>query len=65
MPAFDTLLETLRAETAPDAKVDALISGLAARIKSTSNDQNVQKLARDLRAEADAFRQAFAVGTSA
>ena len=33
-----------------DRKIETLVLGLAERMKATSNDQNVQKLARELRA---------------
>ena len=50
MTTFDSLLTTVSAAATPEARVDALLRELAERIKSTSNDQNVQRLARELRA---------------
>ena len=40
------------AEQGSDRKVETLLLGLAEQLKATSNDQNVQKLARELRAAA-------------
>ena len=49
MSAFEDLRK--RIEDAPnvEAALDALLGGLAQRVKATSNDQNVQKLSREMR----------------
>ena len=52
-------LETLAAQVATlgdtGGRTTALLNGLADLVKATSNDQNVQKLSRDLRAAAPAL----------
>lgn len=52
MPALDTLLRTIEGEPERDAALATLVLGLADRIKAASNDQNIQRLAGDLRAAA-------------
>lgn len=50
MTTFDTLYAAVTSASSLEARVEALLRELADRIKTTSNDQNVQKLARELRA---------------
>lgn len=59
MPDFTQIVDAVAAATTPDAKAQALLERLAARIKATSNDQNVQKLARELTAAAPHLAKAF------
>ena len=56
---IEALLTTVAEEGALHQKVEALLCGLAERLKSTSNDQNVQKLSRELRAVAPRLIEAF------
>ena len=44
--------ERIAQEGDPSRRIEALILGLADAIKATSNDQNVQRLSRELRAAA-------------
>ena len=44
--------EQIASEGDPSRRVEALIIGLADAIKATSNDQNVQRLSRELGAAA-------------
>ena len=48
-----------------DRKIETLVLGLAERMKATSNDQNVQKLARELRALAPQLIGAIVAKTDA
>lgn len=50
MSALDTFTASIANEKTLDAKLEKLVHGLADRIKAASNDQNIQKLSRDLRA---------------
>ena len=49
MSQFESLARTIEEAASLEAALDALFEGLAQRIKTTSNDQNVQKLSRELR----------------
>ncbi len=44
--------ERIAQEGDPSRRIESLILGLADAIKATSNDQNVQRLSRELRAAA-------------
>jgi len=59
MSSFDALVSAVAAHDDLDRKAETLLLGLADRIKATSNDQNIQTLARDLRAAAPALAQAL------
>ena len=48
--AFEDLTRMVAGAPSLDASLRRLIEGLAERMAATSNDQNVQTLARDLRA---------------
>ncbi len=58
MPAFDELIKRIEGEPSLEAAVETLVLGLADRIKSTSNDQNIQTLARRLRENAPTIAKA-------
>ena len=58
MPAFDSLIATITHQPDLARSIEALITGLAERMKAASNDQNVQRLARDVRAAAPDLAQA-------
>lgn len=60
MTVLDELAERIRRKDGRDEKLELLIAGLAEIVKSTSNDQNVQRLARDLRAAAPSLSGALA-----
>lgn len=60
MTALDALVDEVARVPEPDLRMARLIEGLADRIKATSNDQNVQRFARELRAAAPAIRDAVA-----
>ncbi len=47
---IDALVTGVAGQGALDRKVSALLAGLADQLRATSNDQNVQALARELRA---------------
>lgn len=49
---LDALLSSVAGESTVERRLQALVLGLAERVKATSNDQNVQKLARELKAGA-------------
>ena len=49
MSPLESLTKSIEEARGLDAALDALLDGLAQRIKATSNDQNVQKLAREIR----------------
>ena len=49
MSPLESLTKSIEDETSMEAALGALLDGLAQRIKATSNDQNVQKLAREVR----------------
>lgn len=59
---FDELTGVLAAQDSLDRKVELLLRGLAERMAMTSNDQNVQKLSRELRAAAPALAAAVLAG---
>ena len=52
-PPFEDIETRVEAEAEPTRRVELLLISLADTIKSTSNDQNVQRLSRELRAAAD------------
>ena len=52
MPAFDDLMKRIDSEPDVEGAVETLVLGLADRIRATSNDQNIQTLARRLRESA-------------
>ena len=62
MSSFDSLAESIKNGATLDDRIEALLSGLAERIKATSNDQNVQKLSRELKAAAPAIVRVVAAG---
>ena len=47
---FETLATSVAAQDGLDRRLEVLLQGLADRIKASSNDQNVQRLSRELRA---------------
>ncbi len=49
MSSFESLAQHIEAAASLEQALDALLDGLAQRVKATSNDQNVQKLAREIR----------------
>ena len=49
MSPLESLTQTIADAPSLERALDALLDGLAQRIKATSNDQNVQKLAREIR----------------
>ena len=55
---FDELTSAVSAQGSLDRRVEVLLQGLAERMAMTSNDQNVQKLSRELRAAAPALAAA-------
>lgn len=59
MASWDELTEAIAAQPRVENAVELLIDDLAARIKATSNDQNIQRLARDLKQQAPALARAF------
>ena len=61
---FDDLRSRLGESGSLDARVDVLLAGLAERMAATSNDLNVQKLAREMRAAAPSIKAAL-LGTVA
>ncbi len=56
---IEAIVASVAAERDPARKVEALVAELAERIKATSNDQNVQRLARELTAAAPVFASAM------
>ncbi len=60
MSQFEALGRSIEAAPSLEAALDTLIEGLAQRIKTTSNDQNVQKLSRELRIAAPGLVAALA-----
>ena len=58
--ALDVVRSRIAAEPDPTRRVEMLVSALADAIKETSNDQNVQKLVRALRASASEFAATIA-----
>ena len=57
---FEHLGRAIEEAPSLEAALDALLDGLAQRIKATSNDQNVQKLSRELRIAAPGLVAAVA-----
>lgn len=49
MASLESLTKAIESQPSLERKVEALVAGLAERIKGTSNDQNIQRLAADLR----------------
>ena len=62
---FEALVMSVGHQGTLDRKVEALLAGLAERLKATSNDQNVQALARELRASAPQLVEAIVARTYA
>ncbi len=60
MSTLESLAKTIAAQPSHDLAIEALLAGLADRIKATSNDQNIQRLAQALRAEGPAIIAAIA-----
>ena len=60
MSAFDDLRKTIEEAPGLKAALDALLEGLARQVKATSNDQNVQKLSREIRIAAPGLVAAVA-----
>lgn len=60
MSPLESLKTSIEAARDLDAALDALLDGLAQRLKATSNDQNVQKLAREIRIAAPDLAAAVA-----
>ena len=60
MSQFESLGRAIEEAPSLAAALDALLDGLAQRIKTTSNDQNVQKLSRELRIAAPELVRAVA-----
>ena len=57
---FDDLARRVAAERSPESRAAVLVSGLADAIKGASNDQNIQRLSRELRAAAPDLARATA-----
>ena len=55
---MDRLARDVAAKPAAGRRVEVLVLGLADAIKATSNDQNVQRLSRELRAAAAGLAEA-------
>ncbi len=51
MNPIETLTRVVAAQTTLEQSLSALLDGLAERMAATSNDQNIHRLARALRAE--------------
>ena len=62
---IEVLLTCVASQPGVDKKVVTLVNGLADCLKSTSNDQNVQQLARELRAAAPELIDAMVVKADA
>ena len=56
---FDALAKRVAAQPDLATGLDVLIEGLSARIKGTSNDQNIQRLARAIHAASPVFAAAL------
>ena len=50
MPSLEHLTQAVAAETSLERALETLLESLAHRIKATSNDQNIQALAREVKA---------------
>ena len=59
--ALEGVKDAVSREGDPARRIEALILALADAIKATSNDQNVQRLSRDLRAAAGDLAGAVAL----
>ena len=57
MPPLDALTPLVAAQTTLEQALAVLLQGLAETMTSTSNDQNIHKLARSLRQEQPALIQ--------
>jgi hypothetical protein len=64
MGSLMDLPASLAEQPSVEASVDVLVRSLAQRIKAASNDQNIQRLARDLTAAAPAIVRAVAARPS-
>ena len=60
MSPLESLATSIEDAKSLEAALDTLLDGLAQRIKATSNDQNVQKLAREIRIAAPGLVAAVA-----
>ncbi len=60
MMDFDRLTHAVAAAPSIETSVALLLDGLAERIKATSNDQNIQKLSRELKGITPALVHAIA-----
>ena len=60
MSAFDDLRKTIDEASSLKAALDALLEGLARQVKATSNDQNVQRLSREIKIATPALVAAVA-----
>lgn len=60
MSPIDDLERRVAAERDPARRAEVLVSGLADIVKAASNDQNIQRLARELRAAAAGLAKATA-----
>lgn len=49
MSSFESLTQSVAAQANLEQALEALLDGLAQRVKATSNDQNIQRWARELR----------------
>ena len=58
MSPFETLSHSIEEAATLEQALNTLLEGLAQRVKATSNDQNVQKLAREIRGAASALAAA-------
>ena len=52
---MENLVETIAAQPSQAQAIEVLLAGLADRLRATSNDQNIQRLAQTLRQEAAAI----------
>ena len=55
MASLDSLTQAIATQPDLESSVALLVGALADRIKATSNDQNIQALARDLKSAAPAL----------
>jgi len=60
MSPFERLIQSLEATPSLEEALEVLLEELAQRVKATSNDQNVQKLAREIRIAAPGLAAAVA-----
>lgn len=60
MFSIDALTQSIAARESLERALETLLDGLAEQIKATSNDQNIQRLAREIRAATPALVKAVA-----